>query len=267
MQKYAWLTDIHLEFLSNYEISSFVNMLSCNELSGIFITGDISDSGNLISHLRLFGEKIRIPVFFVLGNHDYYGSDIATVESRVEEIVSQFTNLIWLPNAGVVKLTNKTCLIGHGGWVDGRFGNYNCSRVILNDYLKIKNFLGLGKTRRLELLNELADNAANYIRETLHHALNLCSNVIMLTHAPPFKEVCWYQGKESDDNHLPHFASKVMGETVRDVMHEHKGKNLTIYCGHTHNERSVKIMPNLVIKAGRATYGAPETQDIIQVTS
>lgn len=267
MQKYAWLTDIHLEFLNKKAVSCFVEMLVSNDLSGVFITGDISDSYNIQSHLSLFGKIIKAPIYFVLGNHDYYGSDFETVENSIKELTARFKNLHWLPNSGIIKLSENTCLIGHGGWADGRSGNYADSNVILNDYLKIKNFVGLGKAKRLELLHELADSAAAYIRDTLHQTLDLCSNVILLTHVPPFKKACYYHDEVADDHHLPHFASKVMGDTIKTVMHKHTDHRVTVYCGHTHNEQSVEIMANLHVNTGHAKYGEPAVQKIIQVPS
>lgn len=59
------------------------------------------------------------------------------------------------PVSGVVELGNDTCLIGHDGWADGRFGDYAGSKVLLNVYLKIHNFVRAGENCWLALLNSL----------------------------------------------------------------------------------------------------------------
>lgn len=71
--RYAWMTDIHLEFLQDHEAISFVEKIAGQKFDGLFMTGDISTAERLEFHLRLFGERCRTPVYFVLGNHDYYG--------------------------------------------------------------------------------------------------------------------------------------------------------------------------------------------------
>ena len=54
--RYAWLTDIHFEFLSNQETTTFVQNLARLDIDGLFLTGDISVSKMLISHLELFDQ-------------------------------------------------------------------------------------------------------------------------------------------------------------------------------------------------------------------
>jgi predicted MPP superfamily phosphohydrolase len=72
---YGWLTDIHLEFLTNKEAAAFVRYLALKGLDGLFVTGDISTANRIEGHLQLFEELYKAPVYFVLGNHDYYGFD------------------------------------------------------------------------------------------------------------------------------------------------------------------------------------------------
>ena len=69
-KRYAWLTDIHLEFLRDKNGVGFVEELAALELDGLFLTGDISNAGRLEFHLRLFEDIYQTPVYFVLGNHD-----------------------------------------------------------------------------------------------------------------------------------------------------------------------------------------------------
>ncbi len=153
MKRYAWLTDIHLEFLVDKETATFVKDLAAQELEGLFITGDISTATQIEAHLQLFENLYQSPVYFVLGNHDYYGGSLEIVRKVVEEICSKSKWLHWLPASGVVRLNKDTCLIGHDGWADGRFGDYTpqggteksaTSKVLLNDYSKSHNFVRAG---------------------------------------------------------------------------------------------------------------------------
>jgi hypothetical protein len=67
-------------------------------------------------------------------------------------------------------LTNRTALVGHGGWADGRLGNYAGSTVLLNDYVLIEDFAELvpgspvpGCESRLSLLNRLGEGIGDSI--------------------------------------------------------------------------------------------------------
>ncbi len=124
MTCYAWLTDIHLEFLGSKETIAFVKELASQKLDGLFLTGDISTASQIEAHLQLFEDLYQSPVYFVLGNHDYYGGSIEAVRKMVEKTCYKSKWLHWLPKSGIVALGKETCLIGHDGWADGRFGYY-----------------------------------------------------------------------------------------------------------------------------------------------
>jgi len=93
------LSDLHLEFHTD-KGEEFISNLRCKQdIDAMIIAGDISISTSLISSLdRISHELSDIPVFFVLGNHDYYGGDTKTVGRKVRELVSKRDNLFWLDN-------------------------------------------------------------------------------------------------------------------------------------------------------------------------
>jgi len=263
--KFAWLTDIHLEFLTDEETQLFIKELAGKKVSGVFLTGDISLTKSIGRHLALMGEMISVPIYFVLGNHDYYGGNIAKTRKKVEAVASDSVHLYYLPAAGVVQLNDSTCLIGHGGWADGRLGSARHSSVFLNDYLKIEDFIGKGKAERFSLLSRLGDQAARCLETALQRAIDHYTNIYLLTHVPPFKEACWHKGAPSDDDFLPHFACKAVGDILIRIMGSNSNKQLTVLCGHTHSEGRAQILPNLQVKTGRAIYGHPEIQEIIHI--
>ncbi len=265
--KFAWLTDIHLEFLNELKIIDFFEKIAAQNFSGLFLTGDISNSYNLIFHLRLISKLINIPIYFILGNHDYYGDKISITKKKVAKLVKHSENLFWLPQHGIIKLSKKTCLIGHGGWADGRLGNYSESTVILNDYIRIKDFSTQKVEGRLFLLNQLGDEAAAYLKCILLKATDNYRNIILLTHVPPFKEACWHNGNISNDNFLPHFTCKAVGDGLKIIMNKNPENQLTVLCGHTHSAGHAQILSNLQVKTGGANYGVPEIQEVIQINS
>jgi len=261
--RYAWLTDIHLDFLQDHEAIRFIEKLADQKFDGLFLTGDISTASKLEFHLQLFEKRYKTSVYFVLGNHDYYGGSIETVR-KIADACNRSNLLHWLPAAGVVELSKDKCLVGHGGWADGRLGDYAGSRILLNDYLKIQNFVQAGSLGRLALLNSLGDQAAEYFKAILPESLAKYKHVIVLTHVPPFKEACLHEGAFSADDWLPHFSCKAVGDVLEKLMIEHPERKMTVLCGHTHYSGQVEVLPNLLVKTGGAEYGSPVIQEIME---
>lgn len=137
--------------------------------------------------------------------------------------------------------------------------------MLLNDYLKIQNFVQAGQVGRLALLNSMGDQAATHFQDVLPGALEHFKHVIVLTHVPPFKESCWHEGEISADNWLSHFSLKAVGDVLAECMAGAPGKRMTVLCGHTHSSGECRILPNLEVKAGHAKYGLPAIQEIVEL--
>jgi hypothetical protein len=156
-----------------------------------------------------------------------------------------------------VALTPNTGLIGHDGWSDGRLGDWAHSTVMLNDYIMIREFVALNKTRRLELLNRLGDEAAQHITRVLPLALQQFQHVILLTHVPPFREACWHEGKIATEDWLPHMCCQATGAAISRCMEKYPHRKLTVLCGHTHSSGEVWPLANVRVLTAAATYRSP----------
>jgi predicted phosphohydrolase len=256
----AWATDIHLEFLTPPALTSFCVALASSSAEAFLLSGDISQARGLAKHLRILERTLERPIYFVLGNHDFYHGRIAEVREQVKEISRISSYLRWLPASGAVGLTPSTGLVGHDGWADGRLGNYATSPVLLNDYRLIEDFVGLDAPARLHLLNRLGDEAAEYLRREMEGALERWERLIVLTHVPPFAEAAWYQGRRSDDDWLPHFSSYAVGQALTEAAAHRPDREIRVFCGHTHSGGVVDVLPNLRVTTGAAQYGAPVIQ-------
>jgi len=265
MKSITWLTDLHLEFLSSSKLQTFCHELAELNTHSLLIGGDTGLAINFTEFLGKIVQAVQCPVYFVLGNHDFYHGAIQEVRSKAAQISQLAPLLRWLPLQRVVKLTEKTCLIGHGSWADGRLGNGSTSDVELSDYFMIEDLTGLSTQQRFKKLGDLGNEAAQYFSEVLPEACTQFENIILLTHVPPFRDACWHQGEISDDDYLPHFACKAAGDVLKDVMSRNPENQLTVLCGHTHSPGLAKILPNLMVKTGGATYGNPCIQELIVV--
>ena len=266
MKKLAWLTDLHLEFVRDKgTLEALGASVRAAEPEVVLAGGDTGTAGSFSDQLRWLHEAVGVPVYFVLGNHDCYGGSIEGSRRVAARVSSESEQLHWLGGMGVVPMTERTALIGHDGWADGCLGSGDMSPVMLSDYMQIEELSGIGREERFRRLAALGDEAAAHFRRWLPEALAKHERVILLTHVPPFREACWHEGRTSDDDYLPHFASRAAGEVLREIMASHPDKYLTVLCGHTHSGGVCQPLPNLVVKTGSARYGEPRLQEVLVV--
>lgn len=263
--KLIWLTDIHLNFVEHNHIKRLCNEVNSLNPQVVLIGGDIAEAPTITSYLQTLTEQINCPIYFVLGNHDFYRGSITQVRTQMAELTGQLPKLHYLTQSGVIKLTDDCCLIGHDGWSDGRNGNYEHSPVMLNDYVMIDELSSLSRQELLEQLNALGDEAADYLKQTLIAALTDFRQVILLTHVPPFLHAGWHEGNWSDDDYAPHFTSKAVGDMLVEVMSQHPTSHLSVLCGHTHSGGLCMKLPNLMVKTGAAVYREPQIQDPVYI--
>jgi Icc protein len=264
--KLAWLTDLHLDFFDDeQDVVGFCDRVALSDADAILIGGDIATAATLERHLGFIETSLKRPIYFVLGNHDFYGSSIEAVRAAVRDLSRRSPWLRWLPESGFVSLGERTGLIGHDSWADGRLGNASRSELMLNDFFCIEDFQGRTPEQWYVRLNELGDEAAEWVRRVLPDALGRREHVLFLTHVPPFKESCWHRGTISDGEGLPLFACKAVGEALAEIMRQRPDRKLTVLCGHTHSPGVAQILPNLEVRTGHARYGAPCIQEVIDV--
>jgi len=255
--KILWATDIHLNFAGEKELNRFCDEI--NLADALIISGDIT--GGRKADLELLSEKISVPIYFVLGNHDYYGCSFSEMNGIVGRLCNKKDNLRWLSRAsGGYELLNGVPIVGHEGWYDCHFGMPG--RLVLNDFMQIKDFRPLYLTGVESLLfekfREKAKQAADHFRSALSRVFQQYDKAILVTHVPPFKEAAWHQGQMSDKIWLPYMSSKIAGDALIDIMNSNQDKKLLVLCGHTHSEGQVQMLPNLKVLTGKAVYRFPE---------
>jgi hypothetical protein len=175
--------------------------------------------------------------------------------------------LFWLPASGIQLLTNDTILLGQDGWADGRLGDYENSKVALNDSRMIDDLFQkniLGKSHLLEKMQQLADADARALQNDLTQAISQHpKKIIILMHMPPFKEACFPKIQASNEDCLPYFSSKAMGDVLMPVAMDNPVIDFLVLCGHTHSENYYQPIANLTIKTGQAKNYQPAIQEIV----
>jgi Icc protein len=261
----GWLTDIHLNFVSPRKRSQFYSQLREEQLDILLLGGDIGEANSVAQILAEIERNLAIPIYFVLGNHDFYHGSIAGVRKAVASEAAASPWLRWLPASGVVPLTDKTALVGHDSWADGRLGDFFLSDVMLNDYALIADLCGLKKADLYSKLNALGDEAAEFLGHSVSEALSRWRNVVVLTHVPPFRESCWHEGHISNDDYLPHFACRAVGDRLSAIVRDHTESRVRVFCGHTHSSGFARVLDNLEVFTGDAQYGEPRLQKILEL--
>lgn len=265
MPRICWLTDLHLNFLDDRRIAEFLDSVERTGADAVLIGGDIGEARSVIGYLERIAQALSMPVYFVLGNHDFYFGSIRGVRRRVMELCQRTANLHWLGGMETAELTPRTGLAGCDGWADARLGDYQQSPVMLNDYLLIEELAHHTREARWPLLKQLGDESAEHIRRALAAAAAKYRRVLLLTHVPPFRGACWHEGAISNDDWLPHFSCQVAGEAILEVMRQYPRCQLTVLCGHTHGSGEYRPVENVTVFTGGARYGEPEIQRVLEV--
>lgn len=264
-RKLAWLTDIHLDFLSDAQIAAFGAEVARTGADGVILTGDISVAPALGRHLAKLVSAWRMPCWFVAGNHDYYGASVAKMRDALTQISAIEPRLRWLPAAGVVKLDRDTALVGVDGWGDGRLGNALTTPILFNDAVRIDELKTETREELVRVVGELGRREAEKLRALLGEALAPHRHVYVATHIPPFREATTHRGHVCGDDFLPWMTCHAVGEALRELAASHPDRKITVLAGHTHDRCRVQITDNLEVRVGAAEYGHPAVEEVLHL--
>ena len=266
----AWATDIHLNFLATPDRRQFLDSIN-GQADALVVTGDIAESNSLGEILRQVSLVLDMPVYFVVGNHDFYRGSVAGTRADVAEMIRGSEKLVYLTQAGVVELTPNAALVGHDGWADARLGDFDGSEVILNDFLLIeelrhwRDHYTLDKPALRAALQVLGDEAAGHMGRILPSAAKRYSQIVVATHVPPFREAAWHQGQPSGDDYLPFFSCKAVGDVLLEAARSYPCRQILALCGHTHSGGEVQVLENLRGLTGAAEYAQPRIERVFTI--
>jgi predicted phosphohydrolase len=263
----TWLTDIHLNFLRRLALRAFFDKVKAERPDVLLVTGDIAEADTIEQFLDELGAQLGVPIYFVLGNHDYYRSSIHVVR----RVLARGRGVArWLPAIEPVRLTDRLVMIGVDGWGDARCGDL-ASKVQLSDWQLIEEFAQSRYDRpaRIKLLQELGAGEATALRDMLA-AVPASDELLVLTHVPPFPEACVYNGEPSEPAWLPWFTCVSTGEVLAEYADRHPETEITVLCGHTHGAGVCRPRPNLEVRTGGwppnvEGYGNPIVQATLEL--
>jgi predicted phosphohydrolase len=266
-----WATDVHLDHVGHPGAAfQFARALRGEHPTsqGLLLTGDIAEAPTVLSIVRDVKKGFEGPVFFVLGNHDYYGSSFSAVDARLnKELPESDTSPHWLRRAPVW-LSDDTVLLGNGGFYDGRYGDQQSS-LELTDFRKIEDLFTAQDESRRRLFSVMAQRTDSLVAELAIQMEAILRQdprvVIIATHVPPYREAAFYKGEHSDNQFAPFFSSQAMGELLTKVASENEQTRFLTLCGHTHGSGRYQARTNLEVVTGAARYGAPDLAGIVEI--
>lgn len=257
--KLIWISDIHLNFLNERLRHEFYQKIQKGD--AVLITGDIAESQSVVQMVKEIEDATGLPVYFVLGNHDFYDSSVLAVKQSVK-------HLGYLPKNMGVPLSDTTILIGVDGWGDTRNGDYDGSHLTMNDWIYIDDLrteYGKGMAKLKVILMKLADMDAKKLERRVFAALKKgYKRIIIATHVPPFEEVCLNAGKKGTASGLPFFSSKCLGDMILPIAKKNPKIDFIWLSGHTHSRAKYKPCNNLIVKVAKAVYYRPQIEEIIE---
>jgi len=214
----------------------------------------------------------------VLGNHDYYFSDIRTTRQRVANACRNMSYVRYLATTPYVRLRDDLALVGHDGWYDAMNGDARRDGILMNDWIRINDFSVAmrgsfgGKTLDKGLIVQIARAicaaSVNHIANGIKAAIrDKYSKIIVATHVPPFKES--YNGNKhfgmDASDALPWYTSKVMGEMLLSAAKTYPHVHFTILSGHSHSHYDQDLLNNLNVRVGKSAYGTPQIAGYIDI--
>jgi Icc protein len=272
--KLAWLTDLHLNFCAEMVIDDLSARVRSSGAQAAVVTGDIAEADDVVQRLGRLRSDWQLPIYFVLGNHDYYGDAIERVRDRVAAVCDAADGLTYLTRSGPISLTPDCTLIGHDGWADGRAGDFANSTVMLNDYRLIDDLRTSNSAELARRLAVLGDQAADHLQrqfEEIDARGERPAHIVIATHVPPFVEACWHEGHNADDNWAPHFVCDAVGKMLLEIADERaqqqRPAQLTVLCGHCHSQGVHAPRPNLTVRTAGAEYRRPHIDRIIDTAA
>lgn len=257
------MSDIHLNFLDDKKIEKWASYVgrAVPDAQGILITGDISEAPQLSQHLKaLYQFSGKLPIWFVLGNHDVWKSGVATVQDEMKLLHQANPNITWLGDADVIQIADKAALVGGDGWYDAMLGDWQNSHFRMRDWDLIFDFMPVmhSKAGVVAVARKFAYASVVYLEKRISEAVALGNEtVVILTHVPPFEEASQHRGRVCDRFTQPWYTSKAMGEMILQKAAENPDKKFVVFCGHTHSKCHVQPAHNVAVFVMGADYGNP----------
>jgi len=70
-RRLAWLTDLHLNFVTPGHVDRLCRAVRDAGADAVLLGGDVGEAPDVVEHLEGLDARLGLPLYFVLGNHDF----------------------------------------------------------------------------------------------------------------------------------------------------------------------------------------------------
>ena len=252
MKSLLWITDAHLDHLSDTMEDAWFEKLGKSQADMLLLGGDTANARIFSRMLGRIEEVFSGKVALVAGNHDYYHTSISDFRSKLAGL-QRSGLLVFEPGcqSKPIQLAEGVYLCGSGGWGDASAGYADAAGMALND----ENLIAELRTGNLTTrLRELGKESAKHLQKQLAVVPEDASCVIVLTHVPPWPEASWHEGRNSDAMALPRFCWQAGGNVISQAAERMPETRFIVLCGHTHSDGIWK-KGNIVCHTAGSAYG------------
>jgi len=254
-----WATDTHFDFVKGKRPSFMFGQLIRDEnpdATGLIVTGDITTGSAAGISIENLAKGFERPVYFVLGNHDYYERSWEVVDKVTAQTVEEVDNLHWL-DQGFHMIADGVALCGGGGWYDAYYGN-SMTEIELMDFVVIRELAHNPRGLILEKCRARAQMQANIMAGQIREAIKVADTIVVATHVSPYQESSWHEGEPSNRDWVPWFSSASTGMMLQELAKQNKDKKFVVLCGHSHSPGIYQHRDNIVVYTGKAVYRFPD---------
>lgn len=263
----AWVTDPHFDHATVGALTEHVAEVHAAAPDAVLVTGDFATAGTLPRWIRAYRRMVDRPLYFVLGNHDFWGSAVAPVREGMRRFGSAAGGLVYLTTAGPQTLAEGLALVGHDGWYDARAGRWEEPRFRMQDWARIADYAGAGGHGDIVATSRaLAEMAEGELVPQVEAAARTHTTVLVATHVPPWPLPPGEQRHPDGMWIAPWYVAQRLGQALEQVAAAHPDVGFRVLSGHAHVRREgMAIAPNLTCEVGGARYGRPGIAGLLEL--
>ena len=253
-KKYIWLSDTHLSMSIIPAMKRrFIDRITSINADGLILTGDISNGLWLESDLRYLAEHHPKPIYFVLGNHDYYWRHMGSVQYDVRRLCAEYKNLIWLTESQQQILSDGVSLVGHEGWFDANCGDRDSTWWAIDRILNLDFWRAGDHIDQIYMWRAMARQSADVLEEKIVNAVRSSRTVYVATHFPPWEEASRSDGSILEKMWYAYNTNVELGRRLQKIAAATDAQ-ITVLAGHTHLMCNLMVSKNLTCRVAPSSY-------------